>query len=329
MTIEDTLYSIERYCEKRFWDVTERPFHPVTSVVYGTVGVISAIFSRILGVITQYHFNRSYLSHETDAQQGQRVPKKFMTFNVCMMPGILATMFGSMTPASQRIEGLSQFILDQGADIVCLQEMTFDPATQLIEKLKGTYRYFYYRIGPNPLGMENALFWASKYPLVKDPVYIPFNVPNMQKGFRRGFFVAELQDRYVIMTHLDPHSGKGDVRAAEIQAIIDYKNANLTTKPVILIGDLNIEREDTRALELLQNNFSNFDRDAVEKGSESTCLDNIPSVVRAPNTPSKYTYIDHILLSDQKISQVVVRALNRKDIQASLSDHDAVVLTLS
>jgi endonuclease/exonuclease/phosphatase family metal-dependent hydrolase len=205
--------------------------------------------------------------------------------------------------------------------------MTNDPSAQLIEKIKDTYKYFYYRIGPNPLKMENGMFWASKYPLESQPTYVSFNVPGMQDGFRRGFFVAELEDRFVILTHLDPGAERGVVRAKEIEQILEYiKPLN---KPVILMGDLNIEPSDARAIELLASHFPNFQRADVENptAENSTCLDNIAKVVGEKEEPV-FTVIDHILMTDQKMQQTVRPAFAMGKLSNALSDHHAVVLEI-
>ena len=331
MSIENALYEIDRYLEKPLWKATEYFGKPgtISKIIGIFAAMIAAPFAiawRVLRGCSQLYFQKEYLSYESTAPIAKGSPKKFMTFNVCMMPGILATLFGGMSPPDQRIDRLADFLKKQDVDIVCLQEMTTDPASQLINKLKDTYRYFYYRIGPNPLGMENALFWASKYPLVNKPAYIPFKVPNIQKGFRRGFFVAEIEDRYVITTHLDPHAGKGTVRAAEIQVILDY-TSNLK-KPLMLLGDLNIEPEDTEAHELLAR-FSNFKKAEVEHPNETnaTCLDNISDVSKDSKTAPKYTVIDHILTSEV-CSSIILKTFDPNKLHQALSDHHAVVLTL-
>ena len=322
MSVENGLTELDRYLDKPIWKASEFIFeggivNKVIGIAMGVFGVPLALASRAIRWTTHRYYQNEFLSYESEAPKGKGTPKKFMTFNVCMMPGILATLFGSMTPPDQRLDRLAEFIKLQNADVVCLQEMTNDPAAQLIEKIKDTYKYFYYRIGPTSLSMENALFWASKYPLVNKPTYVPFTAGGIR--FRRGFFVAELQDRFVISTHLEPGEKNGEVRAAQIEQILKYKET--LTKPVMLIGDLNIEPKDERAIALVAKNFINFNH------SMETCLDNISKVIEK-NEAHVHTAIDHILMTDQKIKQTVVPVFALNDLANALSDHHAVVLEI-
>jgi endonuclease/exonuclease/phosphatase family metal-dependent hydrolase len=330
MSVENGLTELDRYLDKPIWTASEFIFsdgivNKVIGIAMGVFGVPLALASRAIRWATHRYYQNEFLSYESQATKMEGTPKKFMTFNVCMMPGILANLFGSMSPAGQRLDRLAEFIKLQNADVVCLQEMTNDPSAQLIEKIKDTYKYFYYRIGPTSLVMENAMFWASKYPLENKPTYVPFAAGGI--GFRRGFFVAELNDRFVISTHLEPGEENGKVRAMQIEQILKYKET--LTKPIMLIGDLNVEPQDTRAIELLAKHFPNFKRADVERptAENATCLDNISKVVGGKADPV-FTVIDHILMTDQKIQQTVFPAFVMGKLSNALSDHQAVVLEI-
>jgi endonuclease/exonuclease/phosphatase family metal-dependent hydrolase len=327
MSIETALDETVRYLDKPFWKATEfiwdqSKVSKVAGVFMMVIALPLTTISRSLHWITQCYLQRSYSAYQSAAPEKKESAKKFLTFNVCMFPGILPVLFGGVRPAAQRMDALADFLKTQDADVLCLQEVDFDPAVQLIQKIQDHYRYFYYRIGPHPFGMGSALFWASKVPLKSEPRFIPFNIAGMQGGIRRGFFVAELEDRYVITTHLDPDPGPlpGRVRRDQIQAIVNHCNG--LQKPVVLLGDLNIEAADHEALALLESHFANFDRNA-----EVTCLDNVSEVVKNPGTPPKYTAVDYILLTVEKVKQIVVKALEPHD-HASMSDHSAVILIL-
>lgn len=222
---------------------------------------------------------------------------KFMTWNVCMMPGCLATAFGGMRPAGARIEEVAKKIREESPDVLCLQEMTRGPAKQLMEKLKDIYHVMYYGIGPNPFGMENGLFFASKATPERTQ-YVPFT-PGMQGGFRRGFFVAEFANQTVVATHLD--SKNADVRAAQIQVIQEHLKEE--KKEVVLMGDLNLDSQDKAAIKLLES-FKNFKKNDVETPVEetSTCWDN------CPNRSVKWSCVDHILVRGKEVAQRIVNA---------------------
>lgn len=333
MRIEDVVDGITRYCNKPVWKATEYLLARDTSWL-GTAKKAASVFAIILtaplsifGETLHYFFQRPYLSYESQAPQGTGVPRSFMSLNACMFQGGLPIPFGGVTPAGERMDRMAAFIKDQDVDVACLQEVAFDPATQLIDKLKDHYRYFYYRIGPNPYRMESALFWASKFPLTKEPTFIPFNIPGMQGGIRRGFFIAEFENCRVITTHLDPGVERGEIRACEIEVIAEHMNA-LSTKPLFLIGDLNIEPGDERAIKLLAKHFKNFRADDVRNPTEAvaTCYDNLPETQTEPKLVPKWTVVDHVLSRESEVFAQRVPMFDRNCLQGALSDHHAVKL---
>jgi len=272
---------------------------------------------RLLTLISDSYFKRNFIKI-TSANKTEGSPKTFLSFNVCMMPGILSQIFGGMTPASQRVNQLAQFIKAQRADVVSLQELTFagGGANQLIQQIKDVYPHIFYRIGPNNAGMENGLFFASRIKPISEN-YIPFQeITGRQYGFKRGFFVAQFEDQYVISTHLDP--GRGTVRAEQIKAIIEYKKG--LSKPILLMGDLNIEPEDAAAHALLAGSFANYDSEAAKHIDETngTYL----------SKEQRWLQNDHIL-TDRKIQQIVIPAFGDKYKNAPLSDHHAVLVRVN
>jgi endonuclease/exonuclease/phosphatase family metal-dependent hydrolase len=311
------------------WIAHSNPLVKVAGVFTAVIGLPASLIGRSLHWSSQLYFQKPYSSYTCLSGQKQTTesgePRKFLTLNACMFPGALPTFFGGMTPASNRIDAVCKLIKDQKPDVVCLQEVSVGPARQLMENLKDQYAYFYYNIGPHPFGMESALFWASKTQPAEDPVFVPFNIPHMQRGFRRGFFVVKFADRHVITTHLDPHSGpiKAEVRTQQIKAILAHTNS--FKKPFVLLGDLNIDSTDIEAQKLLNENFKNFQDAAVKKPNEgnATCWDN------CPDSPAQWATVDHILLSDQKTEQKRVAAFVTNKLEKAISDHHAVVLELS
>jgi endonuclease/exonuclease/phosphatase family metal-dependent hydrolase len=342
-SLEDSIDESVLYLSKPFWKATEfflTNDSSWTGVAGKVVGITIAIFQAPLAMVgemiyllSQKYYQKSYSFYESKAAKREGNPSKFLSLNACMFPGGLPTIFGGVSPAGARMDALTDFLKKQKADIVCLQEMACDPAKQLINKIKDDYRYFYYRIGPNPFNMESAIFFASKYELKNQPQFIAFKVPGMQGGIRRGFFIAELESCYVITTHLDPHAHHGDVRAQQIEAILTHIRT-LYQKPIFLMGDLNIESQDTKACNLLKENFTNFKADDVDHPTEqnATCYDNLLDVIRDPKIEPKWAVVDHILIykgsSLTAMVQEKIPTFDPKQPAQALSDHHAVTLVL-
>ena len=180
--------------------------------------------------------------------------------------------------------------------------------------------------------MESALCFISKCKPVKDPQFIAFNIPGMQGGIHRGFFVVEFEQCYVITTHLDPHAHQGSIRAKQIEAILAHMK-NLSDKSVVFMGDLNIESQDIEACKLLKEHFPNFkEQDVLHPTAENaTCFDNLPQVARNPRLAPQWTVLDHILvrsLSVQNIFEEKVCTFDLTQLSQALSDHHAVTLKL-
>lgn len=328
--IENKIYTTIRYLNKPFWKASEYFLskgiaYRIGGAIAGLVTAPFALLAETLSFFSQAYYRRSYLFYQVPGRAALGDPKKFLSFNVCMMQGGLPIVFGGMRPAAQRMEKLAQFINDQDADIVCLQEMAFDSSVELIKRIKDQYFNFYYRIGPNPFRMESALFWASKQAPIQEPQFIPYNVPGMQWGFKRGFFVTEFTNQIVITTHLNPGQDRGVVRTEQIKKIVEYIQQKKMTKQLFLMGDFNIESKDTEAQELLKQHFANFNEQAVKNPTKdnATCYEN------CPEKPAQWAVYDHILVKDGA-EGVTERALafDPNKISEALSDHHAVTLTL-
>ncbi len=339
MPIEKMMDATTRLLDSPTWKATEYLFNPG---LLGACQKAAACFALVFTVplalcgetiyfISNLYFQTSYLFYKSDAPEatGQGA-KKFLTLNGCMFPGGLPIPFGGVAPASQRMDEMAKFLKTQDADVVCMQEMAFGSSADLIDKLKDHYRYFYYRIGPNPYRMESALFWASKYQALSSPKFVPFDIPNMQKGIRRGFFIVELSDCYVVTTHLDPHTEGGQVRAEQIKKIIEHMNT-MNQKPIFFMGDLNIEAQDTEALHLLRESFQNFKEGDVLHPNEqnATCCENLPEMRRDHHLQPTWSVVDHILVKNSqplKVYEEKVKTFNPHHLCGALSDHRAVVL---
>lgn len=170
----------------------------------------------------------------------------FFSLNSCMLWGGLPIPFGGVEPARDRIETVSKLILEQNADFVLLQEVSFGPAGKLYEKLKGHYAHFYTRISPSPwLMMDTALFVASKYPILGEAQFQPFPTAGTMK---RGLFYFETARCWILATHLEAGSMEESSAMRQKQMSVILKTIQKlkaeSNKPCMLLGDFNLARTD-------------------------------------------------------------------------------------
>lgn len=193
-----------------------------------------------------------------------------ITLNACMLKEDLPKRFGGMTPASDRLDRLSDWILREDPDIFLGQEILSPIGLKLYEKLKGNYTYFWIGIGKIPGEEESGLFVASKRALHKEPTFLSFSDPDQldKKHFpdktrylERGFFYLDFEDFYLVTTHLEGGDLSTDIpfhRMRQFQFIT--QTMDLLDKPYMIAGDLNLNRthlphdEYSRA-EIAQNYF--------------------------------------------------------------------------
>ena len=92
-------------------------------------------------------------------------------------------------PNSQRVDQISQMILESDADIVALQEVSdLSDGYRLYDKLKSKYSDFYFNAGATPFILQNnsGLFVASKVP-VEDVQFEDFSsVPGTESMVNKG-----------------------------------------------------------------------------------------------------------------------------------------------
>lgn len=185
-----------------------------------------------------------------------------LSWNTCLLPSPISLIFGGVLPWELRKARLLQFLKEQGADILCLQEVFDAEATQfLYEGLKGEYSHFYTDIGPktlgvNPtsMGLNSGLFVATKFPIenMHWEKFASGGLPVIE----RGFFSFDISNYHIITTHLEPSlttlngAGKEDrCRLEQMQQLLKWIDSKKS--PTLLIGDLNIYRGSSEPAELL------------------------------------------------------------------------------
>ncbi len=317
---------------ERIW----RLFVAVIGVVSAPVTVGLALVGATLGKIADVVRQKSFTYFKGFApEKGEGGASRLMTLNACMLWGGLPIPLGGMRPPSSRMDMMAKELLKQDPDVLVMQEMAFDSAFSLYQRLKGSYAHFFTRIGPNPPLMESGLFVASKYRVLRSG-FIPF--PN-QLGIYRGAFWIETPKSYVVTTHMefgDTEEGKNK-RKEQFGLILQEVEKFKHDKPCFLLGDFNLDRS-------IGNNYEEmgvgkhfhdpyFKKHPRLDEASSTCTDVITAHTLGNPLPKKrWEMIDYALLAkgphdglNLKVDQVPMYD-NEKPYQA-LSDHCGLVLT--
>jgi endonuclease/exonuclease/phosphatase family metal-dependent hydrolase len=205
----------------------------------------------------------------------------FFSMNLCMLPGPLPTQFGGVTPAKDRFDEAANYIRETGADLVFLQEVSKDAANELVPRLGSDYSEFY-APNPNPqiLGLDSGLFIASKIPVKVDSVV---SLPS-SPGLERKAVVLSTKGSWIITTHLAA-GDNAETRAQEMGVILDLVQQLKAkeSKPVFLVGDLNIDRGSDEYKQLISPHF----RDGMKGGERK---------VPTATDEQKPLFIDYVLV---------------------------------
>jgi endonuclease/exonuclease/phosphatase family metal-dependent hydrolase len=176
---------------------------------------------------------------------------KVMTWNICGVGGGVSLDHGGVINWRSRLDAIVEKIKNESPDVLVLQEI-YDTALgeALIERLKKDYAHFYTHLGPNVWGSVGGCMVLSKC-AVHDFSYTSFS--NNKWTLNRGFAVLELkaspQDflpiARIIGTQLIHGNAPEDKknRAEQIGQIINNVMHRVLLLPTILVGDLNIERD--------------------------------------------------------------------------------------
>lgn len=197
-------------------------------------------------VYPHYH----YLPGRGDEKKDNDISHKIMTLNACMMDGDLPQRFGGMIRAKERLTRFAQLIKEHDPDIYLGQEVTLKKGCALFKELQHTYAHFWAGIGAAPGSQLSALFVASKYPIVSQPLFFAFPKELQRFGksedLERGFICVETPRYWIVCSHLEAGSPEGskDYRRQQLRYITEKMDQIVceTRKPYIVTGDLNIER---------------------------------------------------------------------------------------
>jgi len=176
---------------------------------------------------------------------------KILSYNIACMPRIL-NLFGK---PCDRIEQINKYIYKQRPDIVCLQEVFSAATVKSIKEYFG-HKYFIYSYNDTYIRLDSGLLIASKYPIIKQKVYIFKYSYGEDRFSHKGALVVDIiinNKRYsIVNTHLnaDPifgYKNKANTirqkQIKQISSIIKHKRRN-NINNIILCGDFNIDFDD-------------------------------------------------------------------------------------
>jgi endonuclease/exonuclease/phosphatase family metal-dependent hydrolase len=208
--------------------------------------------------------------------------------------------------------------------------MAFGPSLALYERLKTRYAHFYFRIGPNPKGLESCLFVASQYALVSEPLFVPFHGYTWMK---RGYFCLETPQFWVVTTHMEPKDKR--VRVTQFRQITRKMQELAQTKPCFLLGDLNFDRMGKQEDEYTQLEVAKHFHDPHPSLDVGTCTDALVTHMRGKKKPERlWEILDYALfMPSERVTcnfnlhlQVIRNACNLEEPHNALSDHRALYL---
>ena len=295
--------------------------------------------SALLSGFVEFFKKKNFVYIKGEFPEQKSLPStSFLTLNACLFEGGLPLYYGGICPSGDRIEPLSKLIISQEADFVLMQEVSSEPGLNLIDKLKKNYAHFYTNIGPNPWRMESCLFFASKIAL-KSIEFMPFPFHQLMK---RGVFIAETSDYWVLNTHLEAGETTDDIRIRELEMgmireiIHDLKERS--DKPCFLLGDFNVRRgnnleDEYHSLRLQEFFYDDYEDEFPELTAETaTCTDYFENFVRGnPLEPIVWEIVDYALIDkasknqfDLKVSLIETFKLTAP--AEALSDHRGLLL---
>ena len=187
-----------------------------------------------------------------------------LSWNICFVPGGYSITDGGVLSYFYRAEKITQEILRQDADVVCLYE-TFDTgsAMDLAQNLKQKYSHIYFNIAPRSIGTSSGIFIASKFPIKEfDVELFPEDtlVGTTKHSAKAvvGFTLhSEGKDIARILTTHAQHGEEPEFPTKEEilcnqrqMLLIKDKVKNIADKnlAVIVCGDLNVCRENLEAV---------------------------------------------------------------------------------
>lgn len=155
----------------------------------------------------------------------------------------------------KRIEGQISFLEDSKADIIALQEII--PSTEKVFKRELANNYPY-QISSFDLAVDKSILnkkrmfgelFLSKFPLV------PQNPKNVNVPWHERILTVKAKiDRNLLTlhtTHIPPGSSNGWIKVEMIDGIVDHLIENKNEFPVVLCGDFNTPKFESKEFGLV------------------------------------------------------------------------------
>ncbi|MBX7067606.1 MAG: endonuclease/exonuclease/phosphatase family protein [Parachlamydiales bacterium] len=185
---------------------------------------------------------------------------KVMTWNVCGIGGGMGYDHGGVIDWRSRVDQIVEKIEAEDPDVLVLQEI-YDTALAetLIEKLNERYAHFFTHLGANVMGSVGGCMVLSKCAVHR---FTNTSFSNNEWTLNRTFASLEIKARpedqvpcaRIIGTHLIHDDNPA--RIVQLGEILDSIR-NAPQIPTVLMGDLNLEREQPQEGGMLLPHFEN------------------------------------------------------------------------
>ncbi len=181
-----------------------------------------------------------------------------LSWNICYTQGGYEISDGGVISFPERIKSLSDKILEQDADVVCLYEVfDINTALYLHEKMKNQYAHFYFSMGTRVIGPSSGIFVATKF-AVEDPQFLAFPkeaLDGRAKNCEKGIFSFDIKNyARIFTTHLqhseicaEPTLGEVKARHDEMEIMMQLVDKPGRTRGRVVVGDLNLKDEEFNA----------------------------------------------------------------------------------
>lgn len=256
---------------------------------------------------------------------------KVMNWNVLGAGGGLNFDHGGVNSWRSRLSGIVQTIRDNDPDVLVLEEI-YDTALaeSLIKELKDQFAHFYIHLGPNTMGSVGGLMVLSK---CAEHRFTNTSFQNNSWDLNRTFATLEIKASpsdtkpcaRIIGTHFIHDNN--EKRLEQLAQVLDTIQDDL---PTLLVGDLNLERDDENQGKKLD---PHFERGYI--GDEPTCTSRFTAQWNPKRAAPEET-IDDIRLHrghrpEAKLENVrLIEAYSLDSLQSeALSDHQALIAELT
>jgi endonuclease/exonuclease/phosphatase family metal-dependent hydrolase len=254
-----------------------------------------------------------------------------LSFNTCMLWGMLPILFGGVKSAKNRVQDLDRFLKINDADVLLLQEVSRSAAFDIKNLLQDRYSYFVCDVALQPLILMDAgLFIASRQKILSIRA---FNLPT-NGTMRRALLGIELETAWVFTTHLEAGDEALDMttRKNQMQIIETHIKELASQKPWLLAGDFNIRRtfqkNDEYSSSINSNFFENIDSASELSKQNATCTNELNAFMRYQKFHNHqdelidYAFKSHEGLKAKDFKKI--ETFNLSKPETSLSDHKAL-----